>query len=171
MQNWHVRAQMLQRLLFWLQLLVQQAVREVIFKVGSDASFIAVPPTYMSSTRLSTVITSGIPCWQCWIHVCVACCGKEAKPELVVYRGRLHPPYSKPLDSEGLVNQSQMKEKSNLWGSCQGRVFLAEGDNSWLKWNHVSSKLLLWSVERDAPHSEPLFSHYRKSVLNLQSGV
>lgn len=42
-----------------------------------------------------------------------------------------------------------MKEDSNLWGSCQGRVFLAEGDNSWLKWNHVRVKPCLWSVANE----------------------
>lgn len=113
-----------------------QAASHVLFKVVSNVS---VPLTGMSEASCAPA-SYHLSCHCCtfsekwnlqltlWIYVFVVC----SKKGWVHSREAGFTPHQKP-PSEGLVNQSQMKRESSLWGSCQGRRFLAEGDNSWLK--------------------------------------
>lgn len=114
-----------------------QAASHVLFKVVSN---VAVPLTGMSEASCAPASyhlschcctffrQSGISSWHCG-SMCLLFVVKRGEPTA---EGQASPPHQKP-PSEGLVNQSQMKGESSLWGSCQGRRFLAEGDNSWLK--------------------------------------
>lgn len=122
---------------------VAEAAREVLFKVVSNAGFVAAPLTRMSEASCAQT-GDHLSCHCCaffwkWnpqltVRICVfVCCKKKKKKRWIrswwSLERQASPPSLKP-PSVGLVNQSQMKEESSLGGSCQGRLFLTEGDNS-----------------------------------------
>lgn len=104
-------------------ILTRVAVRGVIFKVVSNAGFTSAPQTSVSLNQIC----------QLQIHEFVVCVKKRCNSRAwEVQTWRLHPPPRPAPTSSNrrLVNQCQMKGESELRGSCQRRVFFAEGDNS-----------------------------------------